>query len=504
MATLRWRLGCLLGVPFAGITILYLGAMLLGWTDFLIPALSVLPGTSRAAPGSYYPPARSGFNNLDAALHGTGVFGFVFDSSSQIPDEEGAFNFCNMPHVRRATYVRPGDEYELAYVEVAHRHHKRTPYRANSFPVEPYAWDCGDVGVHDFGKPLIEDGNEAAMAYQTWYASEVNPFTPTGWQGRCRFPQITAGGLDDSWTHGANLYAVYGEQLGFLPRRGSDAWREKVKYRVTNNLITSQVAGMVINGMWGVTHSVPVLIQDDAIDSLEPRYSCPAGSALYNGVRSKPAWRQHLADAADVFAALDDLSGVSASDDGFHISFDHYFDNLSSRQCHGKPLPCKLVSGVNSTSCVDQALANTVYRLGHWEYSRQYRDDPESLAMAARTMGVWFGELASHIRRVLAGQSETIYFHNVAHDGSMSRILAFLQIETMFWPGLGAEVVFELWRRKHRDGAGFFMRVLYGGSVLKSSSPELGAMDMIPAETFLRYVDGLVGKQAISVKGMCV
>jgi len=513
MVTFRSRPGWL--IPFACITIFHLATMFLRRTGILLPAASVLSGVSSAArQPAYHPPAQSGFNNLDAALRGPGVFGFIFDPSSRIPDEDGAYNFCNMPHVRRATYVRPGDEYELAFVEVAHRHHKRTPYRDNSFPVESYAWDCDDVGLYQFGEPLVEEGHGVAKVYQALFVSEVNPFLPVGWQGRCKFPQITAGGLDDSWRHGADLYAVYGKLLGFLPGKDGDAWREKVKYRVTNNPITSQVAGMVINGMWGATGSVPLLVEDDAVDSLEPRYGCPAGSNLYNGVRSKAPWRDHLTAAEPVFSALDDLSGVPRNDDGFHISFDHYFDNLSSRQCHGKPLPCKLVNGVNSSNCVTQDQADTVYRLGHWEYSQQYRDDPDSLAMATMTIGVWFAELLAHFRQAVAGRSDTIYFHNVAHDGSISRMLAFLQIDTMFWPGLGAEIVFEIWKKKIRplsgDGidkdsssSGYFLRVLYGGSVLTSSSPSLGTIEMIPLETFQEYVVGLVGKDASSIRDLC-
>lgn len=83
---------------------------------------------------------------------------------------------------------------------------------------------------------------------------------PSGWIGSCQFPQITPGGLDDSWQHGADLYGVYGELLGFLPGRHED-FAEKVKYRVTNNVITSQVAGMLINGMWDTTEPFPLLIQ---------------------------------------------------------------------------------------------------------------------------------------------------------------------------------------------------------------------------------------------------
>lgn len=33
------------------------------------------------------------------------------------------------------------------------------------------------------------------------------------------------------------------------------------------------------------------------------------------------------------------------------------------------------------------------------------------------------------------------YFHNIAHDGSVSPLLGFLQISTMVWPGMGSEVI---------------------------------------------------------------
>ncbi|MBE3049927.1 hypothetical protein IMZ48_47000 [Candidatus Bathyarchaeota archaeon] len=98
----------------------------------------------------------------------------------------------------------------------------------------------------------------------------MNPFVPSGWIGTCQFPQITSGGLDDSWVHGRDLYGVYHNLLAFLPEKEGD-WKDKVRYRVTNNEITSQVAGMVVNGMWGVTDSFPL--------SVQVRLICPPLSA---------------------------------------------------------------------------------------------------------------------------------------------------------------------------------------------------------------------------------
>ena len=189
------------------------------------------------------------------------------------------------------------------------------------------------------------------------------------------------------------------------------------------------------------------------------------------------------------------------------------------------PLPCNdtLPTGER---CVTQEEAEEVFRLGMWEYSHIYRDAPESLRASAAGMGVWLAEVAQHVRDVVNGRGELRYVHNVAHDGSIARVLGALQIESMVWPGLGSEIVFEVYRWKdeqkdqqeeqHKDvegresgsgsedaNSGFYLRVLWGGRVFSSSDPTLGEMDMVPLERFLTYVDGLVGHRASKVKEMC-
>ena len=244
-------------------------------------------------------------------------------------------------------------------------------------------------------------------------------------------------------------------------------------------------------------------MQAKTVDSLEPQYSCPAGSSLFNSRQSSSnnAWQQHLDLAAGIYSALDYISGVPNDDIGFHTSFDHYYDNLSARQCHSKPLPCKLVSGTNSTECVPQDLADTVYRLGNWEYSQIYRDSSASLTASTATFGVWIAELANHLREVMAGETDVIYYHNIAHDGSVSRLLSILQLEEMVWPGMGSEVVFELYRRKL--DLKHYIRVLWGGQILKSSNPTLGVLDMLQVDILIAYFDRLVGQQAKKIPSLC-
>lgn len=161
---------------------------------------------------------------------------------------------------------------------------------------------------------------------------------------------------------------MYHDLLGFLPTTYDSA---KISYRVTNNVITSQVVGQVVEAQYPpfTNQPVNVAIQPDSIDSLEPAYTCSAASALYSsyGVGSSAAnWTLHLNDSKALYAKLDSVSGVNTSDSGWHNWFDHYFDNLSARLCHDKPLPCQ--SG-NASNCITQADADAVFRRGQYEYS---------------------------------------------------------------------------------------------------------------------------------------
>ncbi|OJD37360.1 histidine acid phosphatase [Diplodia corticola] len=551
----------------------------------------------------WHPPKSTWITDLDDVINGTGVHGFVFNGS-QLPDgvPYGTYNWCNMPHVRASEYPKlASDEYQLEYVEVIHRHHKRTPYASNTFPVEPYPWSCSDSGLFYSGAPLNPQGNASARTYWSVYTSPSNPFSASGFNGTCQFPQLTRGGLDDSWQHGRDLWGVYHDLLSFLP---SDDPLSAMEFRVTNNVITSQVASMLIAGMLSRSSPrssqdddddddaaaappaaslpdaapIPLKVQPSSIDSLEPTYPCPAASALLslygpgsNASSSSSLWHAHLAASRPLFAALDALSGVapdtnSTNADEWHQSWDHYFDNLSARLCHAKPLPCNGSSSNDSSRssananddddddddreeeekeeeekekqhCVTAAQAASVFRLGQHEYATVWRAAPEGLAVAAAAYGVWVAEVAANIRAAVAAATigkrgpapagAVRYRHNVAHDGSVARLLALLQVDVMVWPGMGAEVVFEVYTKKRAEkereeeteaetetgegkgkGEGdkkAYVRVLWGGRVLRSSHPHLGgALDgMLDADVLLAYLDGLVGEGASRVPGLC-
>ncbi|PNS14102.1 hypothetical protein CAC42_6615 [Sphaceloma murrayae] len=462
------------------------------------------------------PPPRE-LDDLSSIMDKTGVYGFIFNSST-IPESApyATYNWCNMPHVRAQEYPRFNSSYTLEYVEVIHRHHKRTPYAANTFPVETYGWDCSDQGLFYYGAQLpVSSSNTSASTYWSVYNSTSNPLRPSGFPGNCQFPQITTAGLADSYQHGLDLASVYIDLLSFLPTTYDPAL---TTFRVTSNVITSQVASALLPGLYPTLSSaqVPLLIQPSSIDSLEPSYPCPVSTSLSRNLTTSPRWTTHLALSAGLFSSLDAISAIPPDSTAWHTSWDHYYDNLSARQCHGLSLPCS--SSSSSSSCITQQEANTVYRLGQWEYSHLYRAaGRETLLSSSASFGIWLAELADHLRRKAGLRVETEdpdgqrpdgpkvrYRHNVAHDGSVSRLLSVLQVERMVWPGMGAEVVFELFSREGREGRGereWFVRVLWGGQVLRSS--RFGSMDMVELERFLGYIDGLVGKGAGRIRDLC-
>lgn len=258
------------------------------------------------------------------------------------------------------------------------------------------------------------------------------------------------------------------------------------------------------------------ILQKKGIDSLEPQYPCPGGSYIFDTIKASDIgstpWTRHLEKTAELFKSLDLVSGVPPDAEDWHANYDHYFDSLSSRLCHSKSLPC---NPGNPSQCISQSQANAVLRLGQWEYSYLYRGAPSSLAASTALYGAFIAELAQHVRDQIDilsspdnNPKRVVYTHNVAHDGSISRLLSILQVQKMVWPGMGAELVFELYRNnnKQQQKVEFLVRVLWGGQVLQSSNPELQSSEegeMLSAEKLVEYFDSLVGRGGKSVVGLC-
>ncbi|KAF5389959.1 hypothetical protein D9757_003560 [Collybiopsis confluens] len=454
----------------------------------------------------HFPPKSTNLNNLTFVLNGTGAPG-IFDTSITPDEEYGIYNWCNMPHVRKREYRTPSSDFRLKYIEVIHRHHKRTPYNTNTFFKEDIPWGCNEAGPIYYGKGPEGVASEPTVVQWSAYTNPDNPFTNTvgpGFVGsNCAFPQISTEGLTDAFTHGADLRSVYGELLGLSTRLDPSTF----KIRVTDNQITSQVAGALLHGLFPESSQATALIEiNEAFDSLQPTYSCPSANSVFTQYTTDSSnWTEHLTAAKNLYQSLDNVSGIATQDSaGWHTSFDHYYDNMSAKQCHSKSLPCS----VNDTSlCVSQAQADTVYRLGNYEYSYYYRDAPQSTLYSSLHYGAWVLELAGHLRQQMEGKSQVRYFHNIAHDGSIAPLLGILQVAEMVWPGMGSEVVFELYEKNgatNSKSSNFFLRVLWSGQPIQTSLPlgqnNNGVLDMIPVEDFFGYVNATVGTGSDLVK----
>ncbi|CAD6576323.1 MAG: hypothetical protein TREMPRED_001655, partial [Tremellales sp. Tagirdzhanova-0007] len=176
--------------------------------------------------------------DLTTVINGTGAPG-IYNSSTTPDGLYGEYNWCAMPHVRKTEYQVPSSDYQLQYVEIIQRHHKRTPYASNTFFVEDIPWDCTGEGPYAYAK----DRSVFNTTPIYWQAevNTLNPFEYTVGPGfinsTCQFPAITSAGLEDAMVHGQDVQGVYGQLLQFLPL-GSET--QKYQWRVTNNVITTQ------------------------------------------------------------------------------------------------------------------------------------------------------------------------------------------------------------------------------------------------------------------------
>lgn len=75
-------------------------------------------GNAASVDLSWHAPNSTAINDVSQAIGGTGVYGFIYNSSVTPADKYGVYNWCNMPHVRATEYKKPASEYKLQYVEV--------------------------------------------------------------------------------------------------------------------------------------------------------------------------------------------------------------------------------------------------------------------------------------------------------------------------------------------------------------------------------------------------
>ena len=84
--------------------------------QWLLPTIVSPSGAS--VDSNWHAPNATAINDLNNVLQASGVYGFIFNTSTTPPHQYGSYNWCNMPHVRKLEYKRAPKEYELVYLEI--------------------------------------------------------------------------------------------------------------------------------------------------------------------------------------------------------------------------------------------------------------------------------------------------------------------------------------------------------------------------------------------------
>ncbi|KAI6098881.1 phosphoglycerate mutase-like protein, partial [Pisolithus croceorrhizus] len=382
------------------------------------------------------------------------------------------YNYCNAPHVNPDHYSMPNEsDVRLEVVIVAMRHHKRTP--DNLFPSErtlnPTAgWDCSSIISQSYA------GGTAQIFTRT-STHPLHPFADHIWAGTCDSGQLTREGFDDAIKHGKDFWGVYHEGLGFLEHVNE----KEIYIRTSTEPRTHQVAGAILYGMDPDTAGKQwsVHMQPDIIDSLVPNYACPAAGQLRADVQATSSWVEHLVQHEPLQRKLGWTLGTTGLDE-WNSWYDHFFDALTSRTCHGHPLPCN-----GTGACVTQEDAEIVFSIGDWEYNYIFNDSPQAGQYVKLTFGIFFAELAHTLRH--KRQKHKLYMY-IGHDGSMVRLAAGLGLGSangLRWPAMGSEIVLEVWHAPYNV---FYVRVLHEGS------PAPPPLDWIPLREFIQLLEDLV------------
>ncbi len=85
----------------------------------------------------------------------------------------------------------------------------------------------------------------------------------------------------------------------------------------------------------------------------------------------------------------------------------------------------------------------------------------------------------------MAGSSPVKYRHNIGHGEGVGPLLSVLGIPFLRCPGMGAEIVFEVWSEASTSAN--YIRILYGGQPLPTRFNN-ATWDMVPVADFFGYI----------------
>lgn len=272
--------------------------------------------------------------------------------------------------------------------------------------------------------------------YAQTYQDPTNPFTP-GVNGSCQFPQITIGGVEDGYQHGKDLWHLYGDKLGLIPKEPNS----RVWFRSSESPLTQASAGAVLRGVWPKYNgALPLHQMVSSVDTVNAGYSCDAISSTLDQLKTTDEWNAHLNVTADLRSTLGSMLGATSSD--WQTTFDHFSDNFQARLCNGYELPCSVT---NSSACVTEEMAEEVFRAGDWEWNYYWRTNPYVVKYIQLVEGLFLGEIVARLKAVRDGKASLDYVHVFIHDGDIGPILGALGIDILRWPAMASNIAFEIW-----------------------------------------------------------
>ncbi|KAM3070549.1 hypothetical protein ACMFMF_008002 [Clarireedia jacksonii] len=394
---------------------------------------------------SFYPPNLNDTSYISNSSLGT------YGGSYQAPKGQilftnttyGAYYYCSMPHPRAEEYKLPGPiqngsvKADIVYLDYLQRHQRRTPY--NILPSgETVPFNCSDILTYLYAGP--PSGQQPIPVYGQTYTSPQNPFLSTYIPGTCQYPQLTIGGLLDGYAHGHDLRSVYGTNLSLLPSTPSP---QSTYFRSSESPLTQQSAGGVLRAVWpSYKGSLPLHQQATSVDTVNEGYSCPAISSTLSQIKSTTAWNDHISITTSLRATLGSMFNANSASSAWQQTFDHFADNFQGRLCNGYELPCSSITG----DCVNQEMANEVFRAGDWEWNYYWRANPYVKKYIQLVEGLFIGEIVARLESVMNGTiAGGKYSHTFVHDGDIGPVAGALGINALRWPGMGSNIAFEVW-----------------------------------------------------------
>mmetsp|Transcript_12460 Transcript_12460/g.18708 ORF Transcript_12460/g.18708 Transcript_12460/m.18708 type:complete len:305 (+) Transcript_12460:680-1594(+) len=267
---------------------------------------------------------------------------------------------------------------------------------------------------------------------------------------------------------GEALAAIYSQYISIEP--------DKIYARSTNTARTKQSAEAFIRGLLTLaveTGTINILTSvNEESDVLRPQPTkCPALKEAFENITSSDHWKENMFIHKNLSDSLNEMLDIENSSD-WMSSFDHLFDNIQSRHCHGMPLPCKERNGT-SYQCVSQEQRENLYEAASWEFRYKFGGSIWHSKIAKLGSGPLITKLIENLNKSAKiddnetnedstnGKQLFLYF---GHDDTIGGLLSALHLKGWNWPPYASNMIWELWS----DALSLepFVRVLYNGKVM--------------------------------------